>query len=244
MEQPLFKENLYNGENNYEAPRGEPNLPCLGHLKKLFNCKTLRVVPPQHEIFSQGESPHTVCLICSGLVKLTRTESDGARVIVGLRRAGWLLGAGALLPGRPYASTAETITRSKLCFVPTEELKQAMETNALFSQWVAMIYGREVYSSMINISEKCSLSGRQRLEKFLWELIVAQNGSDPQSPVKIQMILKNWEVAQLLALTPQHLCRLIKQLENEGIIKRENGWLILPKPKRLLHSEMGSEDFS
>jgi CRP/FNR family transcriptional regulator len=244
MEQPRFTENLYNDENNYEAPCGEPNLPCLGHLKKLFDCKTLRVVPPQHEIFSQGESPHTVCLICSGLVKLTRTESDGARVIVGLRHAGWLLGAGALLPGRPYASTAETVTRSKLCFVPTEEFKQAMETNALFSQWIAMTYGREVYSSMINISEKCGLSGRQRLEKFLWELIVAQNGPDPKGPVKIQMILKNWEMAQLLALTPQHLCRLIKQLENEGIIIRKMGWVILPKPKRLWHSEMGPKDIS
>ena len=135
------------------VPHLEQNLPCLGHLKKLLDCKTTRIVPPQHVIFSQGESPHTVCLICSGMVKLTRTESDGSRVIVGLRRKGWLLGAGALLPGRPYASTAETVTQSKLCFVPTEELNQTMETNALFSKWVAMIYGREVYSSMINISE-------------------------------------------------------------------------------------------
>jgi CRP/FNR family transcriptional regulator len=240
MKQPLFKEKLYNVENNHEPSRCEPSPSCLGYLKKRFNCKTARVVPPQHEIFSQGESPNTVCFICSGLVKLTRTEFDGARVIVGLRRAGWLLGAGALLPGRPYASTAETVTQSKLCFIPTEELKQEMETNALFSKWVAMIYGREVYSSMINISEKCSLSGRQRLEKFLWELVKAQNGFDPQSPVKIQMILKNWEVAQLLALTPQHLCRLIKQMEDEGIIMRKKGWLILSEPKKLWHSEMDS----
>jgi CRP-like cAMP-binding protein len=203
-----------------DAPRGEPDIPCLGHLKKLSNCKTARVVPPQHVIFTQGESPHTVCLICSGLVKLTRTESDGSRAIVGLRHKGWLLGAGALLPGRSYASTAETVTRSKLCFVPTEELIKAMETNALFSKWIAMIYGREVYSSMIDISEKCSLSGRQRLEKFLWE------------------------VAQLLALTPQHLCRLIRQMENEGIILRKKGWLILLKPKRFWCIEMASKDSS
>ena len=220
----------------------DQTLPCLGHLKKLLDCRTARVVPPQHLIFSQGESPVTVCLICSGLVKLTRTESDGQRSIVGLRRKGWLLGAGALLPGRPYASTAETVTRSKLCFVPTETLKQAMRTNAPFSKWIAMIYGREVYSSMISISEKSCLSGRQRLEKFLWEIIQTENHSDTSKAVKITFPLKLWEVAQLLALTQQHLCRLIKQMEYEGVILRKSGWLIIPRPKDLWHSEMGPED--
>jgi len=219
------------------VPIAESKLPCLGHLKKLLDCKTVRIVPPEHVIFYQGESPHTVCLICNGLVKLTRTESDGKPVIVGLRHKGWLLGAGALLPGRPYASTAETVIRSKLCFVPTEKLKQAMETNALFSQWVAMMYGGEVYTGMINISEKCCLSGRQRLEKFLWELVNTQNGFGPNKTIKIQMIMKKWEVAQLLAITPQHLCRLVKQMEKEGIIRRKNGWLVLSEPKKLWHPE-------
>ena len=82
---------------------GDSNFPCLGHLKKQFNCKTARLVPPEHEIFSQGESPHTVCLICSGLVKLTRTESDGTRVIVGLREGGSMLGAVSLFLKKPYA---------------------------------------------------------------------------------------------------------------------------------------------
>jgi CRP-like cAMP-binding protein len=225
-----------------DAPRGEPSLPCLGHLKNLFNCKTLRVVPPQHEIFSQGESHHTICLICSGLVKLTRTESDGNRAIVGLRQAGSMLGAAALFLNMPYATTAETITRSKLCFVPPETFNQAMDTNAQFSRWISMILSREVRFSMLSISEKSCLSGKHRLEKFLWEVTKAQNVSDPQGPVKIQMVLKNWEVAQLLALTPQHLCRLIRQMEEEGIIKRKNGWLILPSPKRLLNPEMVSDD--
>jgi CRP/FNR family transcriptional regulator len=224
------------------VPQDEQTLPCLGHLKKTLNCKTLRVVPPQQIIFSQGESPHTVCLICSGMVKMTRTESDGKPIIVGLRRKGWLLGVGALLPGRPYASTSETVTRCKLCFVPIEKMKQEMETNALFSQWVAMIYSRELYSSMITICERSSLSGRQRLEKFLCEIIQIENNCDTEKAIKILIPLKLWEVAQLLALTQQHLCRLIKQMENEGIILRKKGWLILPDPKRLWCPETASCD--
>jgi CRP-like cAMP-binding protein len=51
-------------------------------------------------------------------------------------------------------------------------------------------------------------------------------------------------MAQLLGLTPEHLSRLIKQMENEGIICRENSWLILCNPKKLLHSEGASGDCS
>jgi len=240
MEQPLFKEKVYNGENNDASPHDAPCLSCLGHLKNLLNCKTVRTIPPQQEIFSQGESPYTVCLICSGMVKLTRTESDGTRAIVGLRQAGSVLGTAALFLNMPYATTAVTITPSKVCFVPAEKFNQVMDTNAEFSRWISTILSREVRSSLITISEKSCLSGRHRLENFLWNVAKAQSGFDPQSPIKIQLLLKNWEVAQLLALTPQHLCRLVKKMEDEGIVMRKKGWLILSKPKRLWHSVMDS----
>ena len=239
-----FNENLRPVENNYDTHGGEPSLPCLGHLKKLLSCKTVRVVPPEHEIYSQGDSPHTVCLICSGQVKLTRTESDGTQVIVGLRQRGWMLGAVSLLLNARYETTAATITRSKLCFVPAETFTRVMDTSLEFSRWILMILSGGLRSSMLSIGERSCLSGRQRLEKFLWEVVEMQDGIDHQRPIKIQMVLKNWELAQLLALTPQHLCRLVKQLENEGVVMRKKGWLILPDPMKLWHPEMAAHELS
>jgi len=239
-----FNENLRPVENNYDTHGGEPSLPCLGHLKKLLSCKTVRVVPPEHEIYSQGDSPHTVCLICSGQVKLTRTESDGTQVIVGLRQRGWMLGAVSLLLNARYETTAATITRSKLCFVPAETFTRVMDTSLEFSRWILMILSRGLKSSMLSIGERSCLSGRRRLEKFLRLVVEMQNGIDHQRPIKIQMVLKNWELAQLLALTPQHLCRLVKQLENEGVVMRKKGWLILPDPMKLWHPEMAAHELS
>lgn len=224
--------NLRRG-NDSDAPCGEPSLPCLGHLKKYLQCNNVRVIPPQQKIFSQGESHHSVCLICSGLVKLTRTESDGKQVIVGLRREGWLLGVSTFLMGVPHAATAETLIRSKLCFIPIEQLKRVMDTDAPFSRWVSSVLSRKVYSGVLSISERTCLSGRQRLEKFLRELVQAQGGVNPKGPTKIQMRLKNWEVAQLISVTPQYICRLMRQLEDEGIVHREDGWLMIPQPMKV-----------
>jgi len=107
-----------------------------------------------------------------------------------------------------------------------------------------MILSGGLRSSMLSIGERSCLSGRQRLEKFLWEVVEMQDGIDHQRPIKIQMVLKNWELAQLLALTPQHLCRLVKQLENEGVVMRKKGWLILPDPMKLWHPEMAAHELS
>jgi hypothetical protein len=41
----------------------------------------------------------------------------------------------------------------------------------------------------------------------------------------------------------QHLCRIIKQMENEGIILRKKGWLILHEPKRLSCPETSCDIF-
>jgi CRP/FNR family transcriptional regulator, cyclic AMP receptor protein len=228
------RENARSEDTGRVGDLDDSSLPCRGHLKKLFQCRTSRLVPPQHVIFSQGEFPHTLCMICAGMVKLTRTEADGSRVIVGTRQKGWMLGAVSVFQGTPYEVTAETITRSQLCFIPTEVFRRETETDAKFSRWISVILSDGLRASVLSISEQSCLTGRQRLEKFLLNVVHAQNGAvGAQGPVKLRMILKNWEVAQSLALTPQHLCRLIKQMEGEGVIARRNGWLIVSDPDRL-----------
>jgi len=177
-------------------------------------------------------------------VKLTRAEPDGGQAIVGLRQQGHILGAVSLSLGAPYSVTAETITKSKLCYVATETFWELMKTNSDFSRWVTTILSRMLKSSLLSITETSCLTGRQRLERFLWKLIQAQAGSDHLRSARLHMVLKNWEVAQLLALTPQYVCRLVKKMEREGVVRRNNGWLIIDEPNRLSHPEMTSRNFS
>jgi len=51
--------------------------------------------------------------------------------------------------------------------------------------------------------------------------------------MRIHNPLKHWEIAQLISVTPQHLSRLLKRLEEEGIIRRNKGWLIISDYQRL-----------
>jgi CRP-like cAMP-binding protein len=48
--------------------------------------------------------------------------------------------------------------------------------------------------------------------------------------------IKLKELAQLIAITPEHLSRLLKELEQQGILKQDNGWVILTDPGTLISS--------
>jgi len=68
----------------------------------------------------------------------------------------------------------------------------------------------------------------------LWEILEnkyeGQGGSS-----RFQLPLKHWEAAQLLAITPTYLSRLLTELESEEIISRKNGWISVNKPASLWH---------
>jgi hypothetical protein len=51
---------------------------------------------------------------------------------------------------------------------------------------------------------------------------------------------KYYEIAQVLAVTPQYLSWLIGQLEKEGICKRDKGWLIVLHQEKLWHRDDSS----
>ena len=242
MEQEISHSLIQDEAVRSPVPSGDQKLPCMGHLKRLLGCRTSRVVPPEHVIFTQGEPPHSICLLCSGVVKLTHTNPNGGRVILGTRQKGWILGAVSRLLNLHYEVTAETVTRSRLCLVPSGVFLDAMASDIKFAGWITLMMSLGLRDSLLRISDQSTLSGRQRLEKFLWMAAQAKNGSNFEKSTKIQMSLKSWEVAQLLAISPQHLCRLIKQLEKEGVVERRNGWLIVPNPGKLWNSEAASGD--
>src|SRR5439155_25910431 len=92
----------------------------------------------------------------------------------------------------------------------------------------------EVLNQAARMSEIACLPARQRLEQLLWK-IAEQLGETQTINFKIQLPLKHWEAAQLLAITPTYLSRLLAELESEEIISRTNGWIIVRKPGSLWH---------
>ena len=151
-------------------------------------------------------------MIERGLVKLCRQEGD-REVIVGLRSTGWWLGAAAVILEKPYPATAETLSRCDLRRIGARDFRRLLKTNSELAWHVLRELSREVHDHTIGRSGLASSRARLRVERFLSELCRKQSVAEPPANFRLQWPAKQWEIAQLIAVSPQDLSRVLKDNE-------------------------------
>jgi len=182
---------------------------------------------PAHTAIIQQDTPATaVYYVESGLLKLSRIDRTGHEVIAGLRRRHWLIGAPAVLLGKQYSFTITTLVPCRLRSISAEKLLNLVETDIHFSRELLSLLSQEIFIHGKNFVNLGCLPAKDRLKRLLYELITElELPSDPKRQDKIQMPLKHREMAQMIAVTPEHLSRLLKALKHEGVIERDGIWL-------------------
>lgn len=197
--------------------------------------------PAQAVIFHQGTPSHAVYLIEHGLVKLVRAMSKGQHIIVGLRRRHWLIGAPAVILNKPYSFMAITLVPSSLRYIQAQDFLDLAKTNAQFSWNVHQLLAQQIFEQMKNAEAMTCMSSQDRMKYFLCDMMDEQKlmGS---GPADFSLPLTNKELAQLLAITPEHLCRVLKAMEQKGLISRARGVITVTAPSGLLKQAQLSAD--
>ncbi|HEY2976020.1 MAG TPA: Crp/Fnr family transcriptional regulator [Pyrinomonadaceae bacterium] len=185
-----------------------------------------QVYPATIELFQQDSAAQEVFLIERGLVKLIRLEQEGRELITHLGSSGWLLGASSVIMQEPYAVTAITLTKCSLRRISGEAFRDRLRTDSQFSWYLHQRHSQEILDQMIHVAQLGCLSARHRLEQLFLYLISALELNVANNEIRMHAPLKHWEVAELVAVTPEHLSRMLRQMETEGVLRREKGWLI------------------
>lgn len=207
-------------------------------LKKACDSFATADYPPKTEVLAQGTLADTVFVVDSGLVKLTHVESSGKEIIVGIRHPGWALGVAAAILHQPQPTSAVTVTHCRLLRIPAREIRDRIAADSMFCQYLHKLQAQEVQDHLLNIVELASHSTQHRLTRLLSELASSPAESSFQIP------LKQWEIAELLGITPEHLCRVIRRLELQGFLVRRRKLLFCRRTVRLRFGECGVDPIS
>lgn len=192
--------------------------------------------PTAASLFEQGAIPSEVYFIEKGLVKLIRLERDGQKLIVSLNSTGWLVGAASVISQRLHPVSAVTLTPCLVRCLPASKLPALLKGNPELSWRLLQMYSNEYFGQIIHLTRIGCLSARERLEQLFWELALALNLKIQEKKVRIALPLKLGEIADLLAVTQEHVSRLIKQMQDEGIVRKEKGHIIICDLDRLSYS--------
>jgi CRP-like cAMP-binding protein len=172
---------------------------------------------PPAEPFESGDNIYLanapvrqVYLIRRGVVKLKCYGYNRREMIVGIRSSGWLLGADSAILGRPYVCTAVAISDGEISSFTKAEFLQAIQTPGALAHHLQVNLSQGAHAFLAAQVGLRSESAQQRLEHFLNDIkALADAVGEPKPP------LSQVEMAQLLSMTPEHLCRIMSKKRQE-----------------------------
>jgi CRP/FNR family transcriptional regulator len=195
-----------------------------------------REFPPSTTLFLQGSSPLEVFYIERGLVKLIHISENGQESAIDLPPQGSLLGAASVIVQEPYPFTAITITSCALSRMPADLFLRLAKTDEQFCWYLHEVHSHEVHRQASQLAAIRYLSARQRFERLLLQFLSSIPAHERQNSMKVRLPLKHWEIAQLIGIRPEHLSRVLQQIKQEGILREEDGCMVIPDLRRL-HSQ-------
>lgn len=188
------------------------------------------VEPPQDYprgtvLYHQGDDPHAVFILSRGLVKDLYCLPSGHEIVVGIRSPGWPLGACAVLLERPYPSTPVTLTPCCAYRLSSRLFLRRVRSDGSLSWFLHRAHAEEIGRGICHMAGLACLPARQRMEQFFEELA----RDLPETPEGVEVPLRDWEIAQLIAVTPTYLSRLMAELADAGHMRRDHRALILTR---------------
>lgn len=187
----------------------------------------IQLYPPHTEILRQDMPSNAVYYIKTGTVKLLWSDKEGRQLIAGLRHKNWFIGAPSVLLNKPYSFTVKTITECQVRCISTENFLNLINNNFEFTLHILRMLSQEIYNHGRKLVIFGCVSARERLRDLLRSFVESMESHiDFQNKMKLHFPLKHKEIAQIIAVTPEHLSRLLKELENLNVIKREKDGII------------------
>lgn len=197
-------------------------------------CSSAKAFPPSVRLIEQDSAVGAVYLIESGIVKLIRyEETAGREPVVALRYSGWLLGAASVILGDRSPVTAETLTPCRIRELNSARFREEMSTNRALSWQIHALHSRWLHDQFQQLAALKACSARRRLERLLWELCRMQVDRTLEGPIRLRPQLKHSEIAEAIMISAQYLSRLLGELESEGLLRRDKGWLVVLDPEKL-----------
>lgn len=185
------------------------------------------------ELVGDAEQVDSYANVLSGVVKLTKTLSDGRQQIVGLQFAPDFL-------GRPFKAeselNAEAATEVSLCAFPRASIERMMQDSPelerrLYRQTLKEL--DEARDWMVTLGRK---TASEKIASFL--LMIARNidpNAEPDSSsARFDLPLTRADIADFLGLTIETVSRQLTKLRADKVISIENNrQVVVPDLGRL-----------
>lgn len=196
-------------------------------LQAFERIKVESTYPKGAILFTQGEPPRRVFVLCDGQVKLSLYNGAGKTFIVRVAQPGELLGLSALISGTPYELTAETLETCRMNLVRREEFLRFLtkHSDACFRMAEQLTFK---YSHACHELRALGLSSSvgQRLAKLLLQWSQS-NGPCGKADPCVMLPYTQDEIAQMIGCCRETVTWLFIDLKRRQIADCRRSTLLI-----------------
>lgn len=164
-------------------------------------------------ILRQGEAVDRTGIILNGLIKIVRNDEDGEEHVIQLLHPGEMV-------GDPQATESafswQAATDAELCWLPPATLSAAIRA-------YPAAYRCHLEATMRLVREQrfaeVALRGRNSLQRVAHWLFLQIPPEATAGPIRLRIVLSRRDLASLLQMTVETLCRALHQMEERGAIR-------------------------
>ncbi len=196
-------------------------------LQAFESIRSVQSYPTGAVLFSEGQAPGGIYVLCRGRVKLSIRATDGKTLILKIAEAGEVLGLSTSIIGEPYELTAETVAPCQISCVKRANFLRFLKENDEACLRVVEQMGEKYYAVCRNIrSLMLSHSAAERLARLLlgW---LAKDGARARTGTRIKLLLTQEEIAQMIGASRETVTRLFNEMKLQHIAQLEGSTLVI-----------------
>lgn len=203
-------------------------------LETVDTTKTCRAYDRSGHLYQTGQHPQGLFCVHAGHVKITREGHDGREQIIRFAGPGDVLGYGALVSGRPYATSATAVERSNVCFIPRDVITRAVRENPQMALRMLQLMSNELDEAERRVVELAQKSVRERVAEAL--LVLRETFGVMDDGETLNMQLTREEIADIVGTAPESVIRMLSDLRHDHIIATEGRRIVLKDVPALIRA--------
>jgi CRP/FNR family cyclic AMP-dependent transcriptional regulator len=221
-------------DNCLACPTREEHLFCNlspAAVQRLNEITSTAVYPKSATLFTEGQRPRGVFVLCTGRAKMSASSAGGKTIITKISEAGDVLGLSATISDRPYEVTAEMIEPGQANFITRDALLGFLRKHGEVALRVAEQLSRHYHTAYEGIRTLgLTSSPSEKLAKLLleWSGAPLKNGRS-----ELSLTLTHEEIAEMIGTTRETVSRLFAEFKKRQLVDLKGANLVIRNRSRL-----------
>ena len=193
-----------------------------------------RTIEQGRYIVREGDRPPGGTLILSGLAVRHKVTADGTRQILSVHIPGDFVDLeGAMLKIADH--NVQALTRCEIATVPQEAIIDIIDhyPRVARAMWVDTLIDGSIFREwIVNVGRR---NARSAMCHLLCEFARRLEAAGLADEYAYELPMSQEQLADALGITPVHVNRTLRELDREGLIRRERRFIHIPDWEKLSH---------